>query len=223
MKGIYDYDMKSIVFDMDGVLFDSEALDHECWIARAAQLSLPDIDEVFYRTLGRTMEATYELLRGKYGSDFDGPGFLKLTLGLFDERVEKEGMPLKPYAKECLARLKEAGFLIGLASSTKIERVTKQLKDTGLYDYFDTVVGGGMFEKGKPNPEAFLLACERLGVDPAQTYVIEDSYNGIRAAYNGGMKAIMVPDLVQPDDEIRGLCYRVLSNLDEVADMLISK
>lgn len=212
--------MKSVVFDMDGVLFDSEQLDHECWLQRAQELSLDDIDSVFYKTIGRTMEATYRLLKDRYGEDFDGEGFIKLTLGLFDERVEKEGMPLKPYAKECLESLKAGGYRIGLASSTKIDRVTRQLKDTGLYDFFDDIVGGGMFEKGKPDPEAFMLACHNLDVNPSETYIIEDSFNGIRAAYNGGMKPVMVPDLLMPDDEIRSMCHCVLKDLREVAELL---
>jgi len=212
---------KSVVFDMDGVLFDSESLDHKCWYEIADELGLKEIDDVFFKTIGRTRPASIRLLKDKYGEDFDGDGFLTKTLGLFDKKVDEEGMPLKPYARECLKGLKDAGYKVGLASSTDISRVTKQLTDTGLIVYFDQIVGGGMFAKSKPDPEAFLLACEKLGVDSATTYVIEDSYNGIRAAYAGKLIPIMVPDLVQPDEEIKGMCFKVMKNLDEVLKFLV--
>ncbi|MCR5521369.1 MAG: HAD family hydrolase, partial [Lachnospiraceae bacterium] len=112
--------------------------------------------------------------------------------------------------------LKEAGFKLALASSTNIDRVKRQLAETHLLGYFDEVIGGGMFKKSKPDPEVFLLACEKIGANPAETYVIEDSYNGIRAAHAGGMLPIMVPDLVQPDEEIRSMCHKVMKDLSEV-------
>jgi len=211
---------KTVVFDMDGVLLDSEALDHICWYEIADENGLKEIDDVFFKTIGRTEDACIRLLRDKYGEDFDGAWFRQATLDRFDEKAERDGMPVKPYAAECLKGLKNAGFKLALASSTNIDRVRRQLTETHLIEYFDEVIGGGMFKKSKPDPEVFLLACSKLGAVPAETYVIEDSYNGIRAAHAGGMLPIMVPDLVQPDDEIRPLCYKVMKDLKEVLEYL---
>jgi len=213
---------KTVIFDMDGVLLDSEALDHKCWYEIADENGLKEIDDVFFKTIGRTEDACIRLLKDKYGEDFDGAWFRAATLARFDEKVEHDGMPVKPFAAECLKGLKDAGFKLALASSTNIDRVKRQLSYTHLIGYFDEVIGGGMFKKSKPDPEVFLLACSRLNADPAKTYVIEDSFNGIRAAHAGGMLPIMVPDLVQPDSEICGYCHRVFGNLREVMEYLLN-
>ena len=207
---------------MDGVLLDSEALDHKCWYEIADENGLKEIDDVFFKTIGRTEDACIRLLKDKYGDDFDGAWFRAATLERFDEMAERDGMPVKPYAAECLKGLKDAGVKLALASSTNIDRVRRQLGETHLLEYFDEVIGGGMFKKSKPDPEVFLLACEKIGANPAETYVIEDSFNGIRAAHAGGMLPIMVPDLVQPNSEICGYCHRVFGNLREVMEYLLN-
>ncbi|MCR5829473.1 MAG: HAD family phosphatase [Lachnospiraceae bacterium] len=211
---------KTVIFDMDGVLLDSEALDHKCWYEIADENELKEIDDVFFKTIGRTEDACIRLLKNKYGEDFDGAWFRQATLDRFDEKAERDGMPVKPYAAECLKGLKNSGYRLALASSTNIDRVRRQLTETHLIEYFDEVIGGGMFKKSKPDPEVFLLACSKLGAVPSETYVIEDSYNGIRAAHAGGMLPIMVPDLVQPDDEIKPLCHKVMKDLREVLEYL---
>lgn len=213
---------KTVIFDMDGVLLDSEALDHKCWYEIADENGLKEIDDVFFKTIGRTEDACIRLLKDKYGDDFDGAWFRAATLERFDEMAERDGMPVKPYAAECLKGLKDAGVKLALASSTNIDRVRRQLGETHLLEYFDEVIGGGMFKKSKPDPEVFLLACEKIGANPAETYVIEDSFNGIRAAHAGGMLPIMVPDLVQPNSEICGYCHRVFGNLREVMEYLLN-
>ena len=211
---------KNVIFDMDGVLLDSEVLDHKCWYEIADENGLKEIDDVFFKTIGRTEDACIRLLKDKYGEDFDGAWFRAATLARFDEKAERDGMPVKPYAADCLKGLKDAGYGLALASSTNIDRVKRQLTETGLIGYFDEVIGGGMFKNSKPDPEVFLLACEKLGAVPAETYVIEDSFNGVRAAHAGGMLPIMVPDLVQPDEEILEICHRVCRNLKEVKEYL---
>ena len=94
--------------------------------------------------------------------------------------------------------------------------MTAELRDAGLYDYFDRVVCGNMVTKSKPDPEIFLTACRLLEVEPGEAFAIEDSFNGIRSASSGGLRPIMVPDIVEPTGEIRGLCERVLPTLMDV-------
>ena len=132
----------------------------------------------------------------------------------------KNGIPVKPGVREILEWLKSAGYAVGLASSTKRESVLRHLKHTGLEDYFSVVVGGDMVEHSKPLPDIYLLACERLGVEPGETYAIEDSPNGIRSAHAAGMCPIMVPDIIAPDEEMGRLSYIILKNLVEVRDFL---
>lgn len=214
----------TVIFDMDGVLLDSEQLDYRCWHEAAEKMGLHDPDKAFFRSIGRPRGDILDVLAAEYSDvpDFSPEGFLKESLAIFDRFLEEHGTPIKPYAAECLSGLKKAGFTVGIASSTQVDRVKQQMTDGGLISYFDDIVGGGMFKRGKPDPEIFLLSCERLGGVPAETIVIEDSYNGIRAAYAAGMKPVMVPDMVQPDDEIRAMCHRVCRDLGEVLERCLN-
>ena len=215
--------MDTIIFDMDGVLFDSENLDKKVWYDLAEQYRIKNIKQAFEECIG-TPDTNIISVLDRYlkesGTDMSGAEFRRRTLVMFDEYVEKFGMPLKYYAGECLNALKNKGYKIGLASSTPIERVKPQLTATGLIGYFDDIVGGGMFKHGKPDPEIFLMSCERLKGIPSESIVIEDSYNGIRAAYAAGMKPIMVPDVLGPDKEMEEKAWKILPDLKEVSDLL---
>ena len=180
---MYD-NIKTIIFDMDGVLFDSENLDKRVWLDLALKYGIKDIMQAFAECIGTPDSNIISVLDRYIASpQLNGEKFRRESLVVFDKYVEEQGMPLKYYAAECLADLKKKGYKLGLASSTPVERVKPQLTDTKLIGYFDDIIGGGMFKKGKPDPEIFLMSCERLGGKPDETIVIEDSYNGIRAAY----------------------------------------
>ncbi|MCR5725861.1 MAG: HAD family phosphatase [Lachnospiraceae bacterium] len=220
---MYD-NIKTVIFDMDGVLFDSEALDKKVWIQTAEKYGIRNILEAFALVLG-TPDSNIVSVLDRYIAasgvkGLSGEEFRRETLVEFDRFVETEGMPLKYYAAECLADLKSKGYKLGLASSTPIERVRPQLTDTGLIGYFDDIVGGGMFKNGKPDPEIFLMSCERLGGNPETSIVIEDSYNGIRAAFSAGMRPVMVPDIIGPDDEMKEKAWKILPSLKEVSELL---
>lgn len=215
--------MLTVIFDMDGVLFDSERLDMDCWKKIAKVRGLENIEVPLRASIGANRASVIENLHKQYGNDFDAEDFIGAATVLFDEYVAEKGMPIKPFAKECLSRLKENGARVGLASSTNVERVKKQLTDTGLIKYFDDVVGGGMYKKGKPDPEVFLTSCERLKGNPATTFVIEDSFNGIRAAFAAGMKPVMVPDLLTPNEEITSMCHKIFTNLKEAYTYILQE
>ena len=127
---------------------------------------------------------------------------------------------MKPGVVELLTFLKEEGKKIPLASSTRRQTVTNQLRDAGILDFFDQVICGDMVERSKPAPDIFLKACEELGVKPERAYAIEDSYNGIRAAHAGKLHPIMVPDLLPETAEMREKAEVVLSSLLEVISYL---
>ena len=127
---------------------------------------------------------------------------------------------MKPGIRELLIYLKEAGFKIGLASSTREVTVTQEITDAGLLPFFDNLTCGDMLKKSKPEPDIFWMACERLGVKPEEAMVIEDSYNGIRAAHRAGTTPVMVPDMIPPDEEMHLLAYKIFNSLLEVKEWM---
>ena len=134
--------------------------------------------------------------------------------------MKENGLPIKPGVPEILRWLKDAGYTVGLASSTRSSSVFGHLEQSGFRDYFQTVVTGDMVEHSKPRPDIYLLACRELGVEPEQAYAIEDSPNGIRSAHAAGMRPIMVPDMIAPDEEMRKLSFLIRKDLFEVLEYL---
>ena len=128
---------------------------------------------------------------------------------------------MKPGITELLSFLKESGKKIALASSTRKSIVVAELSDAGIIDYFDVIVCGDMVERSKPEPDIYLKACECLHIMPQEAYAIEDSYNGIRSAVRGGLRAIMVPDLAEPTEEMKQLSEVILDSLMDVREYLL--
>ena len=208
--------MKAVVFDMDGVLFDTERVCMESWVAVAERLGMKGMAEVFPSCIGRNAADDEMIIKEHYGMDFDYVGFRKLASEEFWKRIEEKGRPIKKGVRELLAYLKAEGWKVGLASSTHHDSVMRRLEEAGLAEYFSNVIGGDEIVHSKPEPEIYLKSCEKLGVDPRETYAIEDSYNGIRSASAAGMKPIMVPDLLPPTEEMRTLSTVILKDLLEV-------
>ncbi len=214
---------KSIVFDMDGIIFDSEQLVLRTWKHYAPEYGLNNIEESFLKCVGTTRESTKKTMEKIYGTDFNYIEFRDKASELFHKTAEEEGLPLKKGVEELLNYLKEEEYVIGLASSTRIEIVTKELKEAGLYEYFNTIMGGDLLQRSKPYPDIYLMTCEKMNVDPKDTYAVEDSYNGIRSAYSAAMKPIMVPDLLPSTDEMREKAIIILHDLIQVKDYLKRK
>lgn len=212
--------MKAVVFDMDGVLFDTEKLCRASWTALAKEQGIEDMEEVFMQCVGRNANDTKALVLHHYGPDFPYDTFRQRSSEWFWKQIEKSGVPVKPGVWELLSYLKKAGYNIGLASSSRRESVISNLTDAGIAEYFSVIVTGDMVEHSKPRPDIYLLACEKMQVSPEEAYAIEDSPNGIRAAYAAGMKPVMVPDLIAPDEEMRTLSFGIFKNLLEVRDFL---
>ena len=214
-----------VIFDMDGVIFDSERLYIECDKEVALKFGITDMDyveEVCRKCIGVTSAATEKILKENFGKEVPVDDFLKAAAELFHEKADGGLLPVKPGVNELLDYLKENGIQTAIASSTRTDIVKKELEDAGLLDYFDKIVGGDMIERSKPAPDSFLKAMEVLGCRADECCIIEDSFNGIRAAYASGGFPIMVPDILQPDDEIRSLAGHVLESLHEVKNYFIS-
>ena len=159
-----------------------------------------------------------------YNHTFSIDSVFQKTVPYYFYRQEAEqGIPEKPGVHELFAYLKEQNYRIGLASSTQQQAVYRQMKAAGIFDDFDVIVCGDMVTKSKPNPDIYLKACELMKVDPKECYAVEDSYNGIRAAHAAGMKAIMVPDLLEPTPEILELTDQKFNSLMELQKFLMTQ
>ena len=211
---------EAVVFDMDGVIFDSERAVMNCWLELAQKYDIKDIEKPYFACVGTTMTRTREIMLETYGEDFPYDEYARESSLMYHEKYDGGKLPMKPGVMELLSYLKEKGKKIALASSTRRETVTNQLRWAGIIDYFDVIICGDMVARSKPAPDIFLKACQELGVSPENTYAIEDSYNGIRAAHAGQLRPIMVPDLLEANDEMRGMAEYVCDNLNEVIDYL---
>lgn len=211
---------EAVVFDMDGVIFDSEQAVIDCWKEIAKKYNIVGIEEACRKCLGTNYQRTCEIMKETYGPDFPYEEYKKENSKLFHERYDGGRLPMKPGIREILEYLKKSGKKIALASSTRKEVVEAELRDAGLLSYFDALVCGDMVSRSKPFPDIYLKACECIGVEPAKTFAIEDSFHGIHSAYDGNLRPIMVPDLLQPTMEIKNLCYAVLPDLYEVIKFL---
>jgi HAD superfamily hydrolase (TIGR01509 family) len=166
------------------------------------------------------MEKTKSIVLEAYGEDFPYDEYASLASKMYHERYDGGKLPMKKGVKDILEYLKENNKKIALASSSRKETVEKELRDAGIYSFFDEIVTGDMVNRSKPEPDIFLKACEAVGVKPDRAYAIEDSYNGIRAAFRGGLKPIMVPDLLEADDEMKKISDKVLNDLNAVIGYL---
>lgn len=212
--------VKAVIFDMDGVLFDTEKLCMDSWIAVVGEQGIPDMEKFFPSCIGRNLTDTKALFRDFYGDVYDYEKFRKQASVWFHNYIEQKGLPVKKGVRELLDFLQRRGYDIGLASSTSRPSVEEHLERAGIREYFQSLTTGDMVEHSKPCPDIYLMACKSVGVDPARAIAIEDSPNGIRAAYSAGMIPVMVPDLIAPDQEMREKSVLICRDLVEVMRFL---
>ena len=211
---------QAVVFDMDGVIFDTERLVIEFWKEVAKKHNIPNIEHTCIQCLGTNRVRTREIFLENYGADFPFDPYRAEVTELFNTHYKGVPLPTKPGIRELLSYLQEQDIKVGLASSTAQHLVRDEIGTAGLLPYFQTLVCGDMVEHSKPAPDIFLKACEILNADPTKSIAIEDSFNGIRSAHCAGMTPIMVPVQVQPSDEIRTLAFHVMPSLLDVLNWL---
>ena len=208
-----------IIFDMDGVIFDSEQACLNCWRELAGKWGLDDIETVFRRCIGTNNKQTCDIVEEAYAAT-KGEGIaerlMKESSVLFHTRYDNGKLPVKPGARELLEYLKGQGVRLGLASSTRRQSVEKELDAAGFLKYFDSLTCGDEVRVSKPDPEIYLLACGAMHVKPADAWAIEDSYNGVRSAHAAGLNVIMVPDIIPADDEMKSIADMICADLFEV-------
>lgn len=212
--------IKGIIFDMDGVLLDSEKLYVRFWCEAANQCGykMEKRHALSIRSMARPF--AIEKLKGYFGQDFDYFKVHDKRIELMDKYIDENGIETKSGALETLKYLKENGYKVALATATGIERTEKYLKQAGLYEYFDKIVCASMVKKGKPEPDIYIKAAELLGLSPNECMAVEDSPNGVKSASSAGCVTVMIPDLDLPDEETRKMTFAVAESLFEIPKVL---
>jgi HAD superfamily hydrolase (TIGR01509 family) len=209
----------AVVFDMDGLILDNEPIYRDAMMAAAANRGHDLTLGLYLTTVGLSTEATRTALSEHFGKAFDFDGFWTVASRRFHEMAASQ-LRLKAGVIELLNVLDDIGLPRAIATSSNREGVQRALTAFGLVDRFQAVVAQGDYARGKPNPDPFLKAAERLGVEPARCVALEDSYNGIQAASNAGMMTIMVPDLLPATVEMEKLCICVVQDLHQVCALI---
>ena len=211
--------ISAFLFDLDGVIFDSERAVFNEWKLLSEKYGFANLEEPYVKCIGVNAAACRRIFLDYYGEDFPYDEYCAERSRNYHLKYDHGRLPLKSGVKELLQALKEKGFRVAIASSTRAAIVREEIQDAGLLPFFDAIVGGDMVEKSKPEPDIFLKAAEMVGTAPESCCVIEDSYNGIRAAARAGMFSVMVPDMLPPDEEMKrtaGLIVPGLADLQAV-------
>ncbi len=212
--------MKAVIFDMDGVLFDTESLCMKAWDYAGEKLGIGPAGYMVLKTLGVNAQTAIGILKKEFGEDFNAEKFKKIGRDFSYDYFEKYGMPMKKGVTDILDYLKSKKYKIALASSTSTNSVMHHLNDTKIKDYFDVIVCGDQVEQSKPEPDIYIKAAELLGLPPKACYAVEDSKNGLLSAHRAGCQVIMVPDLWQGDDETDNFILAKCSDLNEVIGVI---
>lgn len=210
--------MRTVIFDMDGLLVDSEIRAITAWREIAKEYDIPNIEELFPFMMGTNPETRKGIFDKYYGGKYDFYECNAKVRAKANEYEDETPIPLKKGAKEIIAYLHENGFKVGLASSSRLATIERRMKYHGLMESFDVIVSGEMVTVSKPDPAIFLLCAQKLGSEPCECTVLEDSPNGITAANAAGMRPVMVPDLYMPEERIAKLAYAVYPSLSDVKE-----
>ena len=212
--------IKGVISDMDGVILDSEKLYVRFWCEAANFYGYPMQRQhaLGIRSLARN--CAIEKLQGWFGEDFNYDAVRDKRVSLMDEYVAANGIEAKEGAKELLTWLKKHAYKLALATATPVERATRYLDAVNLREYFDEIISARLVPNGKPAPDIYLYAAERLGLKPEECVALEDSQNGVRSAATAGCKTVLVPDLDNPSKELDGLLYAVVGQLTDVINLI---
>lgn len=210
--------VKGVIFDKDGTLHDTERVFFRAWHIAAEEMGVPDIDATIRHCTGMTLPDIGMFWEGKY-PDIPFEPYITRRNQIVAQMVSRE-VPVREGALELLQTLKARGYRLGLATSTGKALATDHLRRTGMLALFDGLAFGDEVEDGKPAPDIYLLAAQRIGLSPEVCVGVEDSFNGIRAVHAAGMRPIMTPDLIPPTEEIRPLLWAECDRLLDILQIL---
>lgn len=212
--------INGIVFDMDGIMFDTERLSTDGWLDTAKKLNIDLPIEFIDSFKGTAASFSEKLFKQRFGKDFDYEYARKLRTEYMESVIEESGVPVKAGLMELLDYLKPRQIPAAIATSTRRELAEKYLTMTGIYDYFDAIIYGDTVENSKPAPDIFLKAIQMLGKKAEECIVLEDSPNGIQAGYSAGIRVVHIPDQIMITDEMKKNVYKICNNLNEVIQVI---
>lgn len=211
---------KAVLFDMDGLIIDTEKHYQKAWIQAAKELgfNMTVKEQLYLRSC--TKKYAEPIMQKFFGPDFDYDKVRNRRKEIMDEDLKKFGIEKKPYVDEILDFLKEEGIKRALVTATHETKAREYLKEIELEEKFDKVICADMVENGKPDPDIYLFACEKIGEKPSDCLALEDSPNGVRSAYSADVDVIMVPDLSEPDEELNKMILKSAGSLKDVISFL---
>ena len=214
--------LELVIFDMDGLMIDTEPISKEGWRLAFERHGF-ELDFEFYsRLLGRNLVTAKELMSEYYGPSFDFEKVRKTRMEHMENHIKEKGLTTKKGLAFVLDKINELGLKKCVATSTEWNSMVRKLSSLNLMDHFDGFVSGDQVKVGKPDPEIFLAAAQLIGIEPAKCVVLEDSPAGVAGAFAAGMRAIVIPDMVQPDEETLKKSYAKCNDLFEAAEVIKS-
>ena len=211
--------LQAVIFDMDGLLVDTETVVKDAMLQQAEAMGRELPEHVFRSMIGTNHGTTEHILTSHFGPSFSLDEFRSGWIRRY-HALSAGGVVLKAGVVELIDLLDARGVPRAVCTSSRHEDVERNLIPHGLYARFQAVVANGDYARGKPAPDPFLKAAERLEADPPHCLALEDSHNGVRAAHAAGMMTVMVPDLLEATDEMQALCVRIAESLHEVRDLI---
>jgi HAD superfamily hydrolase (TIGR01509 family) len=210
----------AIIFDMDGLLLDSERIALSTFIDACREHDFePDVN-VYFKCIGTTEVQTREILLNGYGKDFPFNAVYKLWKNKYHEEISSKPVPLKDGVLDLLQYLQKKDIKKAVVTSTNQESAVKRLASSEIVHFFEFVLGGDQVSRGKPDPEIYLTACRKLNVAPANCLALEDSNNGVLSAFSAGLTVIQIPDLLEPSARVKALGHNIVKSLFDVENIL---
>ena len=212
---------EAVIFDMDGTLFDTETISMKAWKRVGEKLHLPTSDTFILSLIGRTRKDQQVIFDTYMPKGWPQEEACRLHTLYKKEEKQQNGVPLMGDVKGLLEMVKNKGYRIAMATSASAEDVEFNLHHAGIAPYFEIIVSEEMISQGKPAPDVYLKTAEKLGVEPQNCLVVEDSLNGVRSAYRANTNVVMIPDKIPPTKEIEPMCDYILNSLDELKKMIL--
>lgn len=210
----------AFIFDLDGTLIDTEKLYRKYWpmALRDYGYELSDERALMLRSLGRPFAPAQ--FKEWYGEDFDYNLVRQRRKEYVEGHIEKYGIELRPGVKEILEYLRDKNITVAIATATDLERTTKYLEMTQISEYFTDIICATMVKCGKPAPDIYKYACEKLNKKPSECFAVEDAPNGVKSAYDAGLKVIFIPDQAPSDDSFKSMIFAEFDNISKIKSLI---